>query len=262
MPLQLNRVDADPECSGHLVLVSDENRLARLAALVLVGQSRHAEEVLLGATSDASRISVSIKRVVERQLILPVGVDPSHRDGLLFEIISWIATRWAAGQDDVVSPPHLSSTQQGTDTIKVSFDRKSRRLIRTTVHEQKCTEHPRKRFKEEVLPSFRSYIDGERDPQICQSVVSLLERVSITDDERIAVYDAIVGERKFAFRAALTVAPTSFDAPKMKRLFKGFDQLTTDAATRFGDAMPLQDVRKWFSHFAERVWNEVEKLGV
>jgi len=245
-----------------LVVVSDENRLARLVALVLVGQSRHAEEVLRGTTSDASKVGVSVKKAVEQQLILSSGADPSHRDGLLFEIISWIATSTNAGPNEVVSPPHLSSTQQGTDTIKVSFDSTLRRLDRTTVHEQKCTTQPRKRFKDEVLPSFQSYIDGERDPQLCQNVVSLLERVVLADDERIAVYDAVVRERKFAFRAALTVVPTSFSDARMKKLFKGFHQLATDASTRFGDAMPLQDVRAWFAHFAEVVWGEVENLGV
>jgi hypothetical protein len=148
------------------------------------------------------------------------------------------------------------------DTIKIGFDTVARNITRVVIHEQKCSDHPRDEFRDNVLRSFRDWRDHKRDNQLVQAVTSLVERFNLTDDEHLALYDRPIQLHPFTFRAALTVTPTPFDTPRCISLFAGYDEVTPNVADRLGDTFPLPHIRNWFATFATRVWVKLEASNV
>jgi len=123
MPINVVDHPVTPQCSGKQWHVIDDDLLAKYIALVLIGLVRHVEHVIEGAQR-RSRLSIApaLKERLQADLFPPAGIDPWHRDGLLFEIICWLVARMNASPGEVISTPHTQSTQQGADTIKVAFN--------------------------------------------------------------------------------------------------------------------------------------------
>ena len=237
--------------------VTDLDRLATLVALVLVGRARHAANVLAGAMQLPVATPAAMRAQIRRELVLAPGADPFHRDGLLFEIICWLVARQQAAADAVISEPHTRATQQGVDTLKVSFDAGTRRLIGATIYEYKCTTHPRTKFRDEIIPGFRKLFKGESDPQLAQIALALLERHELTDQEQAIAYDTLVNDRPLTFQAALTVEPDLFPEPNCVALFSNYGDTGAARDARFGDTLPLTDIRSWFSDLAELAWAKI-----
>ena len=262
MPLDLADFPALPECGGKQWSVVDRDLLVSLAATVLVGRAKHAEAVLLGTHRTPAIVSSALKSQLRSQLETPAGPLTYHRDGLLFEVISWIAARASAEANDVISTPHLKSTQQGLDTIKVTFDYASRKLERVVIYEQKCSEHARNQFTSKVIPAFVDWKTHKRDNQLVQAVVALVERFNLTPEEHEHLYDHLVQAHPLAFQAALTVTPTPFKSDKCIALFAGYSSIAPDVNDRMGDTFPLLDVREWFGNFAKEIWIKIETNDV
>ena len=89
--------------------VLDDDALAAIVALVLVGRAKHAEDVLAGAQVNVAIVADALKEQLRRQLQTPAGALTWHRDGLLFEIISWVVARLTSVSNEVISTPHLKS---------------------------------------------------------------------------------------------------------------------------------------------------------
>jgi hypothetical protein len=262
MPINLVDLPAPPECAGRQWFVEDLDGLAHLAALVLLGRAHHAARILEGAQRDTVVAPAALKARLQRDLSPGGDADPWHRDGLLFEVICWLVARMSASPGEVISDPHLRSTQQGADMIKVQFDIALRSLVRTTIYEYKCTDHARRRFKQEILPVFAEYISGVRDDQLTQTTIGLLLRFGLTDDEHVQIYDRLISERPLAFQAALTVMPAAFPAPKCVKLFKDYKGILTPLEHRLGDTFPLTNIRDWFDRFAAAIWGKIETADV
>jgi len=185
-----------------------------------------------------------------------------HRDGLLFEIMAWLVAEMTTQASEAVSEPHLSSTQQGLDTIKIQFDPGAREIVRAVICEQKCTVNARQLFLEKVLPEFRKWLSGVRDNELLQIAIALLQRFNLTDDETQKAYDRLARDRPLAFQASLTVTPSPFGTAECVELFTGYAALTPDIADRLGDTLPLQAIRPWFEAFAQKVWAVIEATNV
>ena len=233
-----------------------------MVALVLIGLATHAEEVLAGAQLEFRRSPNAVRQKLYQRLHPIAGPPTYHRDGLLFEIISWIAARLTMESGDLISTPHLSSTQQGLDTLKVSFDPANRSLLRAVIYEQKCTDYPRKEFREKVIPAFAAWRAHERDNQLVQAVTALVARYGLNNAERLQLYDRIVQDHPLEFQAALTVSPPPFDTTNCVSLFDGYADVTPDITHRRGDTFPLHNIRGWFADFAAKVWVKIEEANV
>jgi len=262
MPLNVAHFPAAPQCGGNQWSVLDDDQLATVVGLVLIGRAKHAENVLAGTQQNVAFVAGALKEQLRLQMQTAPSPPTYHRDGLLFEIISWVVARITGAADEVISTPHLRSTQQGLDTIKIGFDPVTRNVTRVVIHEQKCTDHARDEFRDNVLRSFREWRDHTRDNQLVQAVTGLVERFNLTPDEQLALYDRLVQVHPLAFQAALTVSPPPFDTQRCVSLFTGFDGLTPNIADRLGDTFPLPHIRDWFAVFAARVWEKIEVADV
>lgn len=130
MPVNVVDHPAEPQCGGHQWFVDDTDALAMLTAIVMVGRARQVGHILDGAEQGTVIVATEIKARLKRELVLEAGVEPWHRDGLLFETICWIVARKGANADETLSDPHRRATQQGADTVKVAFDPHQRELLK------------------------------------------------------------------------------------------------------------------------------------
>lgn len=253
-----------PECLGTNWTVSDADALADVCAQIMIGRALHAALILDGSHPAGTPPIISSALKEKLKLELHPTSDPKtyHRDGLLFEIISWVAARFTATPNDAISDPHLKATNQGTDCVKVTVDPVNRTLTRATVYEYKCTTNWRQLFSQDVIKAFREYVSGERDNQLAQTAITLLIKLGFTPIERNAAYDQLVRGRPLAFQASLTVAPSAFAAEDRLALFSGYDSIAGAIDTRGGNTMPLDDVRGWFAGFAALVWAKIEAFDV
>ncbi len=262
MPVNVVDHPADPQCGGHQWFVQDLDNLATLTAIVMVGRARQVGHILDGAEQGTITVLATTKARLKRELVLDEGADTWHRDGLLFETMCWIIARMGAAENEVLSDPHRRATQQGADTVKVSFDPARRELVSLTVYEQKCSDNARGKFRDEVLPAFKNWIAGVRDDELIQIAIGLLDRYNLTDAESRRAFGRIVLERPLVFRAALTVSPEAFSAAECVKVFNGYEGLGLELARRFGDTFPLEDIRGWFAAFAAVVWSKIEQFDV
>lgn len=262
LPITLNPMSALPQCEGEQWIVDVPDELAHLVALVLVGQAFHAALILEGTQLGAPKISAKLKKTLDKDLHPATEKGIEHRDGLLFEIICWVAARKGKTGEEKIDNSHLKATNQGTDGVKVTVDPATKTLTKATVYEYKCTIHARQKFQSQVLKSFREYISGKRDNQLAQAVLALLETYGFTGLELKAAYDTLIQARPLAFEASLTVSPSDFPAAKCIALFKDYDSLQVASNVRGGNTLPLDDVRAWFADFSNRVWARIATFDV
>jgi hypothetical protein len=262
--LTIDTTNTSPHCLGSVWTVADTDALAGVCAQILIGRALHAAMILDGVHPAGTPpiVSAALKEKLRLELHPQTGPKTWHRDGLLFEIISWVAARLTATENDAISDPHLKATNQGTDCVKVTIDPGARTLTRATVYEYKCTTNWRQLFSQDVLAAFKEYVSGERDNQLAQAAITLLIGLGFTPEERDAAYDELVRARPLAFQASLTVAPSDFTTDQRLALFTGYGAVGDDIAVRSGSIMPLDDVRAWFSAFSTRVWTRIEAFDV
>jgi hypothetical protein len=262
MPVTVTNFPANPECGGAQWSVADEDMLAHLTALALVGRARQAARVLRGAHAGAAITGEQLKARLRAKLLVQGDQAIWHRDGLLFEIVAWLVAEMTAQPNEVVSEPHLSSTQQGLDTIKIQFDPVARDIVRAVIYEQKCTDHARRLFLAKVLPEFKKWLSGVRDNELLQIATALLQRFNLTDHQLQKAYDRLAQDRPLAFQVSLTVTPNPFGTAECVELFAGYTELTPNIADRLGDTLPLHAIRPWFEAFAKKVWAVIEAANV
>lgn len=264
MALVVHPMATPPQCLGTDWSVDDVDALAEVCAQIMIGRALHAARILDGShpVGTPPIVSSALKEKLRRELHPTSDPKIWHRDGLLFEIISWVAARLTATPNDAISDPHLKATNQGTDCVKVTVDPGTRVLTRATIYEYKCTTYWRQLFSQDVLTAFREYVSGERDNQLAQAAITLLIGLGFTPTERGAAYDELIRTRPLAFQASLTVQPSGFAAAERLALFKGYDAIAGDIASRGGNTMPLDDIRSWFAGFAALAWAKIDAFDV
>jgi hypothetical protein len=263
IPISTTQLFVKDLCGGEQWHVDDLDALAGLVAVVMIGRAKLVAGILAGAEIDPIVTRATLKARHKSTLLLEEGQDTWHRDGLLFETICWIIAARGSAPNEVLSDPHRRATNQGADSVKVVFDPGARELEKVTVYEQKCSDKPRDKFRDEVLPAFSDWITGTRDDELLQIAIGLLARFNLTDAEHNRAYARLaLAPRPIAFRVALTVSPATFPQGKYKKVFKGYDHLAVAQDARFGDTFPLDDMRAWFEAFAVTVWAKIEAFDV
>lgn len=100
-PLQTKAVLIDDHCTGDRWSAQDEPQLARLIAIIAMGQAAYAAHILKellpatpAFTDDDLRREATVRLTVQEDGKKPrTGYPQWQRDGFIFEVISWIAAR-------------------------------------------------------------------------------------------------------------------------------------------------------------------------
>ncbi len=261
-PLLTETVLIDDRCTGDRWVAQDESQLARLVAVIAMGQAAYAARILRDAlpahpafTDDDLRREARIALTVQEPPGRPrTGYPRWHRDGFVFEGISWIAARQTHGENVLLKDPHVSATSQGVDGLMIKLADDKSRIVMTTIFEDKCTENPRGSFVDKVMPAFLDRHRNKRSAELVAAASVLLRMAGIDDAIAAQLAAAVMERSQRCYRAAFALTTESDSREERQKLFSGFDALDgISADQRIGASLIVDEgLRDWFDRLASQ----------
>lgn len=255
-------VEVDDDVCGLVWFVNDLNELSKLIAVIALGQAQHAARIIVelelqgpafsnGELYAGARGQMRIKGENEKQR----EVSRYHRDGFLFECISWITARQTATDRTFLKDPHISSTTQGLDGLSITLHPDEPVVVGVTIFEDKCTENPRNKFRDEIMPTFTEHHENKRSRDLVANAVSLIREGGINGTEATRAAARVLDKQYRTYQAALTVGSNIATVKKRKNLFKGYNDLMHITRNqRIGATFLIDgDLRDWFQELANQV---------
>ena len=256
-------------CVGDRWTVGDTVLLARLIAIIAMGQAKHAARIIADLQPALPALTIDLLRADAKQRLTVTGDTPEkqdahrwHRDGLIFEAISWIVARQGAASNVLIRDPHISATTQGLDGLMIELDEKGETVVRATILEDKCSNDPRRKFREEVLPAFGNYHAGRRASELVAAASSLLDG-KVADAAVMNAAARVLDMAYRAYRAGLTISADHDSEAGRAALFKGYEGLENiTGAQRIGATfLPPEELRAWFDELAGKAIAFIDELG-
>ncbi len=247
-------------CEGSEWVVVDKDALAEQVARIAVGQYRHVSRILLGAGASVAKVTQAAKKDAITLLSLQPDEKPWHRDGWMFQAISWIAAHNDGGV--AIRAPHLIKAHKGFDGLKLELS-DAGAVTAVVVFEDKATENPRATILKDVWPGIARLEQGERSNELGQEVSALLQTQlrSFPELDVDAAVQEIAWKEARRYRVAITVDRSHATAKPRMALFKDFDSFAPgDTSRRRAETMYLPDLRSWMQTFANLVIAKVNGL--
>jgi hypothetical protein len=259
MPIKLTPISHGVLCHGHAWEIVDEDAVAKLIALVAVGQSRHAAKILASSNpTPAVDISKSAAQAAIAMLTAPSPGDPWHRDGWMFQVMSWIAAHRAM-PEALLKAPQMILAEKGIDGLRVDLEAKSGTATSVVIFEDKATTNPRSTIREEVWPALELFEKGAKDNVLLAELITLLQSKPGIDVD--PVIKNVLWQRDRCFRVSITTDDSYSTAAARKKLFKGFDAAVTGKTKRRGaETLQLAAMRAWMSSIASKAITAINTM--
>lgn len=255
-PLTTVFVEHVPECVGHRWLVSNEDVLARLVAQVMLGQYKNAEAILHKLEPQLVKVPQGALQQAISALTLPPGTGDEaarwHRDGLVFQHISWVAAITEHGKRLAIAPPHARPANKGFDSLFVLLKDTGDAEEMIVICEDKATINARKMITGKVLPEIKAIERGERDAELTSELTTLLSMYAVTNSKAI-LESGIWAERK-QYRISITIHKSEDSDGARKAIFKGYDKVANQMhVVRRSGTFAQDDIRQWMEQFCLKV---------
>lgn len=182
-----------------------------------------------------------------------------HRDGLLFQHISWIVAKQTMPHSYMTSP-HVRQADKGFDGFIIELDESKEQIERIILCEDKASEKPRTLISRSVWPEIKSIIRGDRDDEILADLATLLKGVPDIDAE--SAVDNILWEDAHHFRVAVATGESRRKSGSFVHIVKGFKEVVTGPIEkRVAGVLPFVDVRQGLELLAQEVIDKVKELS-
>lgn len=270
--LDITEFPIDEHCVGSKWTVDNKEQLAQLIAIVVMGQAKQAAHIineLLPAapafTTDALKNEAIIKFTVQDQSQTPrIGYPKYQRDGLIFEIISWIAAKQVSGKNCFLKDPHISATSQGLDGIMIELNDDRNDLLKSTIFEDKCSENPRNTFRDKVIPGFLDRHGNTRSAELIAAAAALIQLSGVTELQAMEISFKVLDNNCRQYRAGFALTQGFDTEAAQKALFKGYNKITKiEKEQRIGASLIVDgDLRDWFDSLAIRIIAYIQQLDV
>jgi hypothetical protein len=266
----LNRMTISLSASDHATLfhgwnwmIVDEDALAEQVARVALGKYRHVAKILEGASIAGPKSSADHASAAIQLLTVKTGDDPWHRDGWIFQTISWIAaSHTSAGT--VTRPPHILKAHKGFDGMQLELSNDAKSVVAVVVFEDKATDNARETIRVEVWPGIEDLEAGNRVTELTHEVSGMLEAQHRLDPslDIDAALSNILWKEARRYRVSITVGDTHVHTKGRARLFKGFDtKAPGEVKRRRAETLHLPHLRKWMEQFAQRAIAHVNVIS-
>ena len=260
MPLTLTPIDHDDLCHGWRWKIADEEDLARKVAMVALGQYRHVAQILAGVDKKAPPTRKEAAAAAIKMFTASKNGDPWHRDGWVFQTISWIAAHLTE-KGVIARAPHAIEAHKGFDGMQLRLDKKGKSVTAVVIFEDKATESPRETIRTDVWDGIRSLEKGERMPELIHDATGVLEAQQqifpgLDIDKAI---ETIFWEEIRHYRVSITTSGTHSKDSSRKKLFKGFDTIAPGKVSRRrADTMHFDNLRDWMDEFCKSCIAQIE----
>ena len=265
-------VPIDNHCTGDRWSATDEAQLARLIAIIAMGQAAYAAHILKellpaapAFTNDDLCREAKVKLTVQEDgKKHRTGYPRGQRDGFIFECISWIAARQTHGERALLKDPHVSATSQGLDGLMIELAVDKSHVVMTTVFEDKCTENPRETFLQKVIPALLDRHQNKRSVELVASSSVLLRMAGIDDAAAARLAEAVMNRDRRCYRAAFALTQEHDSQKERQKLFKGYDALDgVSPERRVGASLIVSGkLREWFDALALQAIAYLSELEV
>lgn len=260
--LSSEEMEVDDDVTGLLWSVDDLDALAKLVAVIALGQAQHAARIIQELEPHGPALSdADLYAGAKGQMRIRGDTDAQrdtsryHRDGFLFECMSWIIARQTTTDRTFLKDPHISATTQGLDGLAIEMDPNEPVMIGATIFEDKCTEYPRQKFQQEIMPTFAEHHASKRKRDLVANAVSLIKESGLNGTAATKAAARVLDKGFRTYRASLTVDARINTTQKRKKLFKGYSDLADiQKAQRVGATLVVDgDLREWFQELADSV---------
>ena len=282
MPLTIE-TSPTPECNFAEWSIDKKNRakLVEVVAYLYLRQEENAQRVI-GALEPRLRVPKGkVAKNVVRKLTAPhaedvellrTGTDKEkdiatkrirtsiiHRDGLLFQHVSWVAARMAV-PNGYMTAPHVRQADKGFDGFIVELDDDGEEIARIILCEDKASKSPRGLINSRVWTDIEAILRGDRDDEILADLVTLLKSVPGIDAE--AAVDEVFWEGVREFRVAVATGEDQRKAGDFKHIVAGFEAVAGGSkASRSAGVLAFDEVRKGLAVLAGEVTAKVEEIA-
>ena len=251
MPIKITSAANEPTCTLSQWAVEHEAAFIEAIAWLYVQRQSHATAIIheidpgnvnfVGKeidnaidalhykTADIAADLQSTDAEVKAKAAKKLTARVSHRDGLLFQHISWLAAR-IQYPDAEATAPHVRVADKGFDGFLIERPAGASALSRVILCEDKASTNPRPIITGQVWPEILEILDGQKDREIVAAVMALLSNLPSAEREQI-IGSTIWGRVK-QFRVALAAGADQLKDESYLHLFDGFDQ------TVAGDVLP------------------------
>ena len=257
--IKFKKISSGTHWSGSDLTIVDEDELARLVAHVALGQYLHVLAILNGTGSSAYAPAGTAREGAVKLLTAKDPDNPWHRDGWLFQVISWIAAQ-IQDPSSIKSPPHIRIADKGFDGLHLRLKKNKKEIDAIVICEEKATNSPRPTIRDKVWPEFRDLEKGERDNELVAETSALMQQnpaIDPTNGVQAALWN---GSR--SYRVSITVGDKENSAAGRRKLFKGYRKTvpTGGVQKRRAETLYNSDLRAWLSALAEKAVAAIEEM--
>lgn len=262
----------DDNCVGSKWKVENEDQLVRLIAIVVMGQAAQAAYIIdeLIPASPAFTLDTLKQEAVIKFTVQDVARNPRtgypriQRDGLIFEIISWIAAKQVSGDKCFLKDPHTSSTSQGLDGIMIELNEDGSEILKSTIFEDKCTDNPRDTFTQKVIPGFLDRHENTRNAELIAAAATLIQLSGVSNVQAMLMVPKVMDNSSRQYRAGFALSQDFDTEEAQKALFKGYEKIKDiSQEQRIGASLIVDGkLRDWFDALATKIIVYIEQLDV
>ncbi len=251
MPIELTPIDHAPLMHGYTWKVANEQLLAELIARVALGQARHVSKILLNIGTPFPDPADGVWSSAVAMFAVSAGDEhSSHRDGWMFQVMSWLAAQ-NAKPNSQINAPQMIRALKGFDGLQLDFDANGR-ISAVVIFEDKATINPRETIQKDVFPEFQKFEAGTYMNVLVAEVTSLLEKRPGIDADDVVRH--IIWNDARHFRVTITVGDSHSTDAGRRRLFKDYDSIAPGAnvGRRRGETFYVADLRAWMDGLANK----------
>lgn len=227
--------------------------LATVLAWLVLGHVLHVERILSSQGSehvDPPEVTPELINTAV-QALSQSGID--HRDGWLFQMVSWLAAKEEYPEAQIKAPqPRMS--EPGFDGIVLEVAASTIQSL--VVFEDKATLRPRATVLE-VFEQLKQLESGARDTELVAEVSTLLKQVQNIDAATVVSEAAWLTRKRFR----VSVATNKNSLPPAVHVFKGYDKAVSGARNRrLANLLLHEDMRSFFGQLSERIIAKLKEM--
>jgi hypothetical protein len=267
--LAVEKVVVDASCIGSRWTAADLHLLARIIAIIAMGQAAHAARIVNALVPAEPAIDDEGLRANAKQRLTVTGTTDEqkqvrryHRDGLIFEAISWIAAQQQTGGNALLRDPHVSATTQGLDGLMIEMDAASAEVKRATIFEDKCSENPDETFRYKIMPAFKAHHANKRASDLVATAAALLQKVGLNGTDSVKAAARVLDKAYRTYRGSLAVTTADDSVERRQSVFKTYGELDgINPDQRIGAVLiTSENLRDWFDSLADRAIAYIDEL--
>lgn len=259
MPFDLIETDCSHLVIDYEYVITNKDLLAEYVGELVLGHYVHILNIINSLSSTSSTPSDRIIDFAIEKLNVTEDVHIIHRDGWLFQMISWLALAHRnSGNNYHTQHPHFAPAQHGIDGLSIVL-KMDNTIDKIIITEDKFTTNPRNTIREQVFPEFKDFEDGKKDSaliSVLSSLIAHLDAGAVFQSVQNDIYNTDLR----MYRIGITREVSHNSNAGRRRLFKNYDSYVTGTTSdrRSGATIYIDDIRNWMQDFSSRVINYLE----